>query len=145
MKTIKKILLTLTLGLTLISCSTDEPITPITINIDEPIITPPITTLRYYNLQWKSNCNVTRLLIVNNVAQTITSDFIFDRGFNQGDVIQLKMIRNGQCNQNTGIEQVAIWKWNNPEKNGQHIVMEKSCNLSDSNCGVVLSEPFIVE
>jgi glyceraldehyde-3-phosphate dehydrogenase/erythrose-4-phosphate dehydrogenase len=137
MKTIKKILLTLTLGLTLISCSTDEPITNNTPDVNEPI-----TTLRYYNLQWKSECNVTRLLIVNNVAETINSEFIFDRGFNQGDVVQLKMIRNGQCNTNTSIEEVAIWKWNNPEKNGQHIVMIKSCN---TNCGVVLSEPFIVE
>lgn len=137
MKTIKKILLTLTLGLTLVSCSTDEPITNNTPDVNEPI-----TTLRYYNLQWKSECNVTRLLIVNNVAETINSEFIFDRGFNQGDVIQLKMIRNGQCNTNTSNEEVAIWKWNNPEKNGQHIVMIKTCN---TNCGVVLSEPFIVQ
>jgi hypothetical protein len=137
MKTIKRLLLGLALGLTLVSCSTDEPIIENT-----PVVDEPTTTLRYYNLEWKSDCNVTRLLIVNNVAQTITSDFIFDRGFNQGDVIQLKMIRNGQCNQNISIEEVAIWKWNNPQKNGQHIVMIKSCN---TNCGVVLSEPFIVE
>jgi hypothetical protein len=144
MKTMKKLLLGLTLGLTLVSCSTDEPIRNNT-NIDTTPVDEPTTTKIYYNLQWESNCNVRRLLIVNGYTHTLNlgfgNDTMTDIGFNQGDVIQLQILMNGACNSNNWSNTVRIWKWNNPQKNGQHIVMSKGC----SNCGGVLSEPFIVE
>lgn len=140
----KRLLLGLTLGMLLVGCSTD----PITEDQPQqntpPVIDTPITNVKYYNLQWKStDCNINTILIVNGVQNNINfgfgKDIIYDRSFKSGDIIQLKITSNG-CNSNIWTNTVTIWQWNNPQRQGQHIVVSKSCN----SCTTLLLEPFRV-
>lgn len=137
MKTIK----TLTLGLllvliTLTSCSTDDVVTN---NQEEP--TEP--TQRELNLNFQTNCNIRRILVVNGIEENLGtsygSSYIY-RTFNLGDVIQLKIQNNGTCNQNNWTNSVSIWKWNEGQT-GQILLRTESCN----NCNVIISQPYVVE
>lgn len=138
MKTIKRLTLGLLLSLlTLTSCTPDDAIT------DNPVEEPIEDTQVQLNLQFNSNCNIRRTLIVNGVEENLGtsygSSYIY-RNFNQGDVVQLKIQNNGTCNQSNWINEVGIWKWNEGQT-GQTLLTIQSCN----NCNVLVSQPYTVQ
>lgn len=132
----KKLLLLL--ALLLASCSAD----PIETTIEDQTL---VDNKKYYNLQWETDCNTKKYLWVNDVRSEINSNmnedvFMYNVGFNPGDRVRLE-ISSTFCNSNVWTHKVAIWEWNNPEQNGQHIVYSKSCNT----CTTLISNEFIIQ
>lgn len=136
----KKLLFTLALAtLSLTSCSTDEPLVE-----NNPIEEPTDNTqIRNLNIGWISDCSVKRSIIVNGIEQdygvSYGDSYAYNVPFNVGDVVQVVIRNNGQCNSNVWQNRVTISKWN--DNGGSTILLQNNCN----SCYVLTSDTFIVQ
>lgn len=134
----KKLLFTLALAtLSLTSCSTDEPLVE-----NNPIEEPTPTNIRNLNIGWTSDCSIKRSIIVNGIERDYGVSYgqsLYILPFNVGDVIQVVIRNNGQCNSNVWQNRVTISTFN--DNGGSTILLQNNCN----SCYTLTSDTFIVQ